>query len=76
LKSCCDDRGVRDGIFSGSVEALRRGTACGNALVPRAGLTLALDFAMRGEPTLRLMKALDRVVLELRRGALPARMRA
>jgi hypothetical protein len=29
---------------------------------PRQGLTLALDFAMRGERTLRLMRSLDEVV--------------
>jgi FAD/FMN-containing dehydrogenase len=30
---------------------------------PRPGLTFALDFPMRGEPTLRLLDALDEIVL-------------
>jgi FAD/FMN-containing dehydrogenase len=30
---------------------------------PRPGLTLALDFPMRGEPTLKLLQALDGVVM-------------
>jgi len=31
---------------------------------PRPGLTLALDFAMRGERTLQLLRSFDRIVLE------------
>jgi hypothetical protein len=40
---------------------------------PREGLTLALDFAMRGEATLRLMEALDRVVLSCGGALYPAK---
>jgi hypothetical protein len=40
---------------------------------PRPGLTLALDFAMKGERTLRLLKALDALVLETGGALYPAK---
>jgi len=40
---------------------------------PRPGLTLALDFAMKGERTLALLKALDQVVLEAGGALYPAK---
>jgi FAD/FMN-containing dehydrogenase len=40
---------------------------------PRAGLTLALDFAMRGERTLALLDELDRVVLSAGGALYPAK---
>jgi FAD/FMN-containing dehydrogenase len=40
---------------------------------PRPGLTLALDFAMRGERTLALLNALDQVVFESGGALYPAK---
>src|SRR5262249_21839928 len=40
---------------------------------PRPGLTLALDFAMRGETTLRLLDDLDKVVVESGGALYPAK---
>lgn len=40
---------------------------------PRPGLTLALDFAMKGERTLALLKALDQVVMEAGGALYPAK---
>ena len=40
---------------------------------PRPGLTLALDFAMRGERTLRLLRQLDQVVTEAGGALYPAK---
>ena len=40
---------------------------------PRPGLTLALDFPMRGEKTLQLLESLDRVVLEAGGALYPAK---
>ena len=40
---------------------------------PRPGLTLALDFAMRGEATLRLLDELDQVVVRSAGAVYPAK---
>ncbi len=40
---------------------------------PRSGLTLALDFAMRGESTLRLLQTLDEIVLSSGGALYPAK---
>jgi FAD/FMN-containing dehydrogenase len=40
---------------------------------PRPGLTLALDFAMRGERTLQLLRSFDRIVLESGGALYPAK---
>ena len=40
---------------------------------PRHGLTVALDFAMRGERTLKLMQSLDEIVLQSGGALYPAK---
>jgi FAD/FMN-containing dehydrogenase len=40
---------------------------------PRPGVTLALDFAFRGETTLRLLDRLDRIVREMCGAVYPAK---
>jgi hypothetical protein len=40
---------------------------------PRPGITIALDFAMRGETTLRLMRSLDEVVQQSGGAIYPAK---
>jgi FAD/FMN-containing dehydrogenase len=40
---------------------------------PRPGLTVALDFPMRGEPTLQLFRRLDRIVAEAGGALYPAK---
>ena len=58
------DRIARSGMgsFLGVLKQFGSAPAAGMLSFPRAGLTLALDFAMRGERTLRLMRSLDEVV--------------
>jgi FAD/FMN-containing dehydrogenase len=51
------------GSFLGVLKQFGTQPAAGMLSFPRPGLTLALDFAMRGERTLTLMKALDEIVL-------------
>jgi len=51
------------GSFLGVLKQFGSAPAAGMLSFPRPGLTLALDFAMRGEETLRLMRSLDEVVL-------------
>jgi FAD/FMN-containing dehydrogenase len=45
----------------------------GTLSFPRPGLTLALDFAMRGESTLRLLDELDKVVVRTGGAVYPAK---
>lgn len=40
---------------------------------PRPGLTLAVDFAFRGEPTLRLLETLDAIVADVGGAVYPAK---
>jgi FAD/FMN-containing dehydrogenase len=61
------------GSFLGVLKRFGAAPPAGMLSFPRAGLTLALDFAMRGEPTLRLMEALDRVVLSCGGALYPAK---
>jgi FAD/FMN-containing dehydrogenase len=63
----------RMGSFLGVLKRFGAAPPAGILSFPRAGLTLALDFAMRGEATLRLMEALDRVVLSCGGALYPAK---
>jgi FAD/FMN-containing dehydrogenase len=58
------DRIARSGMgsFLGVVKQFGAAPAAGMLSFPRPGLTIALDFAMRGERTLRLMQSLDEIV--------------
>jgi FAD/FMN-containing dehydrogenase len=51
------------GSFLGVLKRFGNVPPAGMLSFPRPGLTLALDFAMRGERTLELMRSLDEVVL-------------
>jgi len=59
------DRIARSGMgsFLGVLKQFGAAQPAGMLSFPRPGLTLALDFAMRGESTLQLMRSLDDVVL-------------
>ncbi|MGA9529978.1 MAG: FAD-binding oxidoreductase [Terriglobales bacterium] len=59
------DRIARSGMgsFLGVLKQFGSAPTAGILSFPRPGLTLALDFAMRGEKTLQLMRSLDEVVL-------------
>ncbi|HXZ79956.1 MAG TPA: FAD-binding oxidoreductase [Terriglobales bacterium] len=61
------------GSFLGVIKRFGSIPAAGMISFPRPGLTLALDFAMRGESTLRLMQTLDDVVLESGGALYPAK---
>ena len=50
------------GSFLGVLKQFGHAPAAGMLSFPRPGLTIALDFAMRGERTLKLMQALDEIV--------------
>jgi FAD/FMN-containing dehydrogenase len=58
------DRIARSGMgsFLGVLKQFGSAPPAGMLSFPRPGVTLALDFAMRGERTLRLMQSLDEVV--------------
>ena len=59
------DRIARSGMgsFLGVLKQFGSAPPAGMLSFPRPGLTLALDFAMRGEKTLELLRSLDEVVL-------------
>jgi FAD/FMN-containing dehydrogenase len=61
------------GSFLGVLKQFGSAPAAGMLSFPRAGLTLALDFAMRGEKTLQLMRSLDEVVLQSGGALYPAK---
>jgi FAD/FMN-containing dehydrogenase len=61
------------GSFLGVLKRFGSAPPAGMLSFPRAGLTLALDFAMRGDSTLRLMESLDRVVLNCGGAIYPAK---
>ena len=57
------DRIARSGMgsFLGVLKQFGSAPARGMLSFPRPGLTIALDFAMRGERTLKLLRSLDEV---------------
>jgi len=59
------DRIARSGMgsFLGVLKQFGAAPPAGTLSFPRPGLTLALDFAMRGKKTLALLRSLDEVVL-------------
>jgi FAD/FMN-containing dehydrogenase len=61
------------GSFLGVVKQFGLAPPAGMLSFPRPGLTIALDFAMRGERTLQLMQSLDEVVLESGGALYPAK---
>jgi FAD/FMN-containing dehydrogenase len=69
------DRIARSGMgsFLGVLKQFGSAPAAGMLSFPRPGLTIALDFAMRGEPTLNLMRSLDQVVMESGGALYPAK---
>jgi FAD/FMN-containing dehydrogenase len=69
------DRIARSGMGSFLAVLKKFGDAppAGMLSFPRPGLTLALDFAMRGERTLQLLRSLDEVVLQSGGALYPAK---
>jgi FAD/FMN-containing dehydrogenase len=61
------------GSFLGVVKQFGSAQPAGMLSFPRPGLTIALDFAMRGERTLQLMQSLDEVVLQSGGALYPAK---
>ena len=61
------------GSFLGVLKRFGDAPSAGMLSFPRPGLTLALDFAMRGERTLELMRSLDEVVLQSGGALYPAK---
>jgi len=61
------------GSFLGVLKEFGDIPAAGILSFPRPGLTLALDFAMRGERTLQLMRSLDEVVQQSGGALYPAK---
>lgn len=69
------DRIARSGMgsFLGVLKKFGDAPSAGMLSFPRPGLTLALDFAMRGERTLQLMRSLDDVVQQSGGALYPAK---
>ncbi len=69
------DRIKRSGMgsFLGVLKQFGSAPAAGMLSFPRPGLTIALDFAMRGERTLELMQSLDEIVLQSGGAIYPAK---
>jgi FAD/FMN-containing dehydrogenase len=69
------DRIARSGMgsFLGVLKQFGPAPAAGMLSFPRPGLTLALDFAMRGERTLKLMQSLDEIVAKSGGALYPAK---
>ena len=61
------------GSFLGVLKQFGSAPPAGLLSFPRPGLTFALDFAMRGEPTLKLMQSLDEVVQQTGGALYPAK---
>lgn len=61
------------GSFLGVMKQFGSAPPAGMLSFPRPGLTIALDFAMRGERTLRLMQSLDEVVQQSGGALYPAK---
>ena len=66
---------ARSGMGSclGVLKQFGSAPAAGMLSFPRPGLTLALDFAMRGERTLQLLRSFDRIVLDSGGALYPAK---
>ncbi len=69
------DRIARSGMgsFLGVLKQFGSAPSAGMLSFPRPGLTIALDFAMRGERTLELMQSLDEIVLQSGGALYPAK---
>ncbi len=69
------DRIARSGMgsFLGVLKQFGSLPPAGILSFPRPGLTIALDFAMRGERTLELMNSLDEIVLQSGGALYPAK---
>jgi FAD/FMN-containing dehydrogenase len=69
------DRIARSGMgsFLGVLKQFGSAPPAGMLSFPRPGLTIALDFAMRGESTLKLMQSLDEVVQQSGGSIYPAK---
>jgi hypothetical protein len=69
------DRVARSGMgsFLGVLKQFGSTPPAGMLSFPRPGLTIALDFAMRGERTLKLMQSLDEVVQQSGGALYPAK---
>ncbi len=69
------DRVARSGMSSFLVVLKQFGSAppAGMLSFPRPGLTIAFDFSMRGEPTLKLLRSLDEIVQESGGAIYPAK---
>ena len=69
------DRIARSGMgsFLGVLKQFGSAPAAGMLSFPRSGLTISLDFAMRGERTLKLMQSLDEVVQQSGGALYPAK---
>jgi hypothetical protein len=61
------------GSFLGVLKQFGPAPPAGMLSFPRPGLTIALDFAMRGERTLKLMQTLDEVVQQSGGALYPAK---
>ncbi len=69
------DRIARSGMgsFLGVLKQFGSAPSAGMLSFPRPGLTIALDFAMRGERTLQLMQSLDEIVKQSGGALYPAK---
>lgn len=69
------DRVARSGMgsFLGVLKQFGSAPPVGMLSFPRPGLTIALDFAMRGERTLKLMQSLDEIVQQSGGALYPAK---
>lgn len=69
------DRIARSGMgsFLGVLKQFGSAPAAGMLSFPRPGLTIALDFAMRGERTLKLLQSLDEIVQQSGGALYPAK---
>ncbi len=69
------DRIARSGMgsFLGVLKQFGAAPPAGMLSFPRPGLTIALDFAMRGERTLKLMQSLDEIVQQSGGALYPAK---
>lgn len=61
------------GSFLGVLKQFGSAPPAGMLSFPRPGLTIALDFAMRGERTLKLLRSLDEIVQESGGAIYPAK---